>query len=297
MSVLVNLIINFPIASEPASGDKWTMSNTGKISGDMFTEKPLAGQHAMVTGGSRGIGAAISNILARLGAKISLTGRTEVALQEQGNHLKSQFGVAVHTTVGDMSQEADVEACFVGAKEAQGDITILVNNAGIGKSAPFHRMETKFWNQTIGLNLTGTYLCTKQVFGNMRDAGYGRIVNVSSTVGLRGYPYIAAYCASKHGVIGLTRTLALEAVKKGITVNAICPGYTDTDLVAEAVDSIVGKTGRERSEIQAEIDNMSPMGRMVTPEEVAETAAWLCLPSSASITGQAIVIAGGAVMQ
>ena len=122
------------------------------------------------------------------------------------------------------------------------------------------------------------------------------IVNISSTVGLRGYPYIAAYCASKHGVIGLTRTLALECVKKGITVNAICPGYTDTDLVNDAIDEIVNKTGRDRDDIQSEIDNMSPMGRMVSPEEVAETVAWVCLPSSASITGQAIVIAGGAVM-
>ena len=272
------------------------MSDTGKISGDMFTEKPLQGQHAMVTGGSRGIGAAISNILAHLGANISLTGRTQDTLDEQANHLKSEYGVEVFMTTGDMSQEPDVEKCFAGAVDALGDITILINNAGVGKSAPFHRMETEFWNMTIGLNLTGTYLCTKQVFGKMRDAGYGRIVNISSTVGLRGYPYIAAYCASKHGVIGLTRTLALEAVKKGITVNAICPGYTDTDLVAEAVDSIVGKTGRKRDDIQSEIDNMSPMGRMVTPEEVAETTGWLCLPSSASITGQAIVIAGGAVM-
>ena len=177
-----SLSLNFLIASGPASGDSWEMSNTEKISGDMFTKKPLAGQHAMVTGGSRGIGAAISNILARLGADISLTGRTELALEEQGNYLKSQFRVAVHTAVGDMSQEADVAACVVGAKAAQGAITILVNNSGIGKSAPFPRRETEYRNQTIGLNLTGTYLCTKQVFGNMRDAGYGRIVNVSSTV-------------------------------------------------------------------------------------------------------------------
>ena len=272
------------------------MPNTKKITGDMFTEKPLQGQHAMVTGGSRGIGAAIANILARLGANISLTGRTEETLKEQARQLNSDFGVEAFTAVGDMSQEADVQNCFSSAVGLQGDIAILINNAGIGKSAPFHRMETEFWNQTIGLNLTGTYLCTKQVFGRMRDAGYGRIINISSTVGLRGYPYIAAYCASKHGVIGLTRTLALEAVKKGITVNAICPGYTDTDLVSEAVDSIVGKTGRERDEIQAEIDNMSPMGRMVLAEEVAEATAWLCLPSSASITGQSIVVAGGAVM-
>ena len=157
-------------------------------------------------------------------------------------------------------------------------------------------IESDLWNEIIGLNLTGTYLCTKQVFSEMREMGYGRIVNISSTVGLRGYPYIAAYCASKHGVIGLTRTLALECVKKGITVNAICPGYTDTDLVSEAVDEIVKMTGKHRKEIQSEIDDISPMGRMVTPDEVAETVAWICLPSSASITGQSIVVSGGAVM-
>jgi NAD(P)-dependent dehydrogenase (short-subunit alcohol dehydrogenase family) len=157
-------------------------------------------------------------------------------------------------------------------------------------------MDLEFWKTTLDLNLTGTFLCTKQVYDTMRERAYGRIINISSTVGLRGYPYIAAYTASKHAVIGLTRTLALEAVKKGITVNAICPGYTETDLVSEAIDSIAITSGRDKTNIKTEIENMSPMGRLVTPEEVAESAAWLCLPSSASITGQAIVIAGGSVM-
>ena len=273
-----------------------TMDKNSKISGNMFTEKPLKGQHAVITGGSRGIGAAISNYLAHLGADISLTGRTEKTLAKQANYIRNNYKVKVHTALGNMADELDVGRCFESASKELGSVQILVNNAGIGKSAPFHRMETNLWNEIIGLNLTGTYLCTKQVFSEMRESGYGRIVNISSTVGLRGYPYIAAYCASKHGVIGLTRTLAPECVKKGITVNAICPGYTDTDLVSEAVDAIVEKTGKERTEIQSEIDNMSPMGRMVTPDEVAETVAWICLPSSASITGQSIVVSGGAVM-
>jgi len=272
------------------------MDNNSKISGDMFTEKPLKGQHAVITGGTRGIGAAISIYLARLGANISLTGRSEKTLTQRAQQIKSKYKVKVHTAAGNMADELDVGRCFESASKELGSVQILVNNAGVGKSAPFHRMETNLWNEIIGLNLTGTYLCTKQVFSEMRESGYGRIVNISSTVGLRGYPYIAAYCASKHGVIGLTRTLALECVKNGITVNAICPGYTDTDLVSEAVDAIVEKTGKERTEIQSEIDNMSPMGRMVTPDEVAETVAWICLPSSASITGQSIVVSGGAVM-
>ena len=273
-----------------------TMDKKSKISGDMFTEKPLKGQHAVITGGSRGIGAAISNYLAQLGANISLTGRTESTLAEQAQHIRNCYNVEVHTALGNMADEADVNRCFKSAAKELGSVQILINNAGMGKSAPFHRMDNNLWHEIIGLNLTGTYLCTKEVFSEMREKGYGRIVNISSTVGLRGYPYIAAYCASKHGVIGLTRTLALECVKKGITVNAICPGYTDTDLVSEAVDAIIEKTGKHREEIQSEIDNISPMGRMVTPDEVAETVSWICLPSSASITGQSIVVSGGAVM-
>ena len=273
-----------------------TMDKNSKISGNMFTEKPLKGQHAVITGGSRGIGAAISNYLAHLGADISLTGRTEKTLAKQANYIRNNYKVKVHTALGNMADEADVNRCLTSATKELGTVHILINNAGVGKSAPFHRMDTDLWNEIIGLNLTGTYLCTKQVFSEMREMGYGRIVNISSTVGLRGYPYIAAYCAAKHGVIGLTRTLALECVKKGITVNAICPGYTDTDLVSEAVDAIIEKTGKHREEIQSEIDNISPMGRMVTPDEVAETVAWICLPSSASITGQSIVVSGGAVM-
>ncbi len=273
-----------------------TMDKKSKISGDMFTEKPLKGQHAVITGGSRGIGAAISNYLAHLGANISLTGRTENTLAEQAQYIRNCYNVEVHTALGNMADEADVNRCFKSAVKELGSVQILINNAGMGKSAPFHRMDNNLWHEIIGLNLTGTYLCTKEVFSEMREKGYGRIVNISSTVGLRGYPYIAAYCASKHGVIGLTRTLALECVKKGITVNAICPGYTDTDLVSEAVDAIIEKTGKHREEIQSEIDNISPMGRMVTPDEIAETVAWICLPSSASITGQSIVVSGGAVM-
>jgi NAD(P)-dependent dehydrogenase (short-subunit alcohol dehydrogenase family) len=242
-------------------------------SANMFDNKPLAGQHALVTGGSRGIGASVCDYLARMGANVSLTARNAETLDSHAAALRKDHGTA----------------------EALGPVDILVANAGVGKSAPFHRMELDFWQGIIDLNLTGTYLCTKQVYQSMRERGYGRIVNIASTVGLRGYPYIAAYAASKHGVVGLTRSLALEAATTGITVNSVCPGYTDTDLVDEAIDVIVGKTGRDASEVRGEIEHMSPMARMITTEEVAETVAWLCLPSSAAITGQSIVVAGGAV--
>ena len=264
--------------------------------GSLFESKPLKGQHALITGGSRGIGAAISNALAALGADITILARDGEKLKIQSDHLQSEFDAKVFFASANMTSESDIENAFQQAVSANGEIEILVNNAGIGKSAPFHKMDLEFWQATLDLNLTGTFLCTKQVYDGMRQRGYGRIVNISSTVGLRGYPYIAAYTASKHAVIGLTRSLALEAVKKGVTVNAICPGYTETDLVSEAIDNIVDASGRDSEDVKSEIENMSPMGRMVTPEEVAESAAWLCLPSSASITGQAIVIAGGSVM-
>ena len=268
----------------------------GKISGNMFDTQPLKGQHALVTGGSRGIGAAISNDLARLGADISLLARNAETLNTQADHLKSEFGGKVAVASADMSKEADVQTAFAAVTGELGPVSILINNAGIAPSAPFHRMEMELWENTIGLNLTGVFLCCKEVFGSMRDAGYGRIVNIASTVGLTSYPYIAAYTASKHGVIGLTRAMAMEGARKGITVNAVCPGYTDTDLVSGAVDNIVGKTGMDAGDVKNELASHNPMGRLVTPEEVAETTAWLCLPSSASITGQSIVVAGGAVM-
>jgi NAD(P)-dependent dehydrogenase (short-subunit alcohol dehydrogenase family) len=261
----------------------------------MFADKPLAGQHALVTGGSRGIGATVSEYLARMGASVSLTARNAETLDAHAKTLRETHDAETFTFAGDMSKEADIVAAFEGAVDALGDVDILVANAGIGKSAPFHRMELDFWQGIIDLNLTGTFLCCKQVYPSMRERGYGRIVNIASTVGLRGYPYIAAYSASKHGVVGLTRSLALEAAKTGITVNAVCPGYTDTELVDEAIDVIVGKTGRESGDVRGEIESTSPMGRLITTEEVAETVAWLCLPSSAAITGQSIVVAGGSV--
>ena len=255
----------------------------------------FSGKVTLITGASYGLGEQFAYAFAEAGSDLILTARSEDALAMVAEKCRVK-GRKVTAITGDVSVETDVLNVITRGIEEHDRVDVLINNAGIGKSAPFHRLDSSLWNDVIGLNLTGTFLCTQQVFSDMREAGYGRIVNISSTVGLRGYPYIAAYCASKHGVVGLTRTLALETIKKGITVNAICPGYTDTDLVSEAVDSIVDKTGKDRNEIQTEIDNMSPMGRMVDPEEVAEATAWICLPSSASITGQAIVIAGGAVM-
>ena len=257
--------------------------------------KPLDGHHALVTGASRGIGAAIADTLGRLGADLTLTGRTPDLLEKQAQNVAGKHGVTTVVQVGDVRDYEEMTALFNKAASDNRPVSILINNAGSGKSAPFQRLEPSLWEEMLSVNLTGVYVCCRAAIPGMLSAGYGRIINVSSTAGLKGYPYVAAYCAAKHGVIGLTRSLALEMATKGITVNAICPGYTETDMVREAIDNIVAKTGRSPKETTDELAANNPQKRLIQPWEVAETAAWLALPSSASITGQAIAVAGGEV--
>ena len=176
-----------------------------------------------------------------------------------------------------------------------GPVHILVNNAGQAASAKFTDPDPTLWNRIMAVKVTGTYLCTRQAVPDMLQVGFGRIVNVASIAGLRGAPYISAYVASKHAVIGLTRSLALEFANKNITVNAVCPGYTDTDIVREAIANIVKKTGRSEAEALASLVATNPQRRLITPEEVAHTVTWLCSPGAESITGQSIVVAGGEV--
>jgi NAD(P)-dependent dehydrogenase (short-subunit alcohol dehydrogenase family) len=182
------------------------------------------------------------------------------------------------------------------ARAAIGPITVLVNNAGQALSGPFGNTSDALWQSMLSVNLTGTFLCMRECLPDMLKAGFGRIVNVASTAGLIGYPYVSAYCASKHGVIGLTRAVALETARRNVTVNAVCPGYTDTDLVRTALANISAKTGRGDEEALAELISHNPQGRLVTPEEVADTVRWLCLRSTGSVTGQSIAVAGGEVM-
>jgi len=255
---------------------------------------PLADQHAIVTGGGRGIGAAIATALAREGATVSVLGRDGGRLAAQVEALGGS-GQAQAVTV-DVADEASVRAAFAAVHGRFGRVDILVNNAGQAESAPFHSTDPALWQRMLGVNLTGTYLCTRAALPEMLARGTGRIVNVASTAGLVGYAYVAAYCAAKHGVVGLTRALALECAKSGVTVNAVCPGYTETDLVGEAVAGIVRKTGRSEAEARAALVARNPQGRMVQPAEVANAVLWLCLPGSAAITGQAIAVAGGEVM-
>jgi len=253
----------------------------------------LSGRHALVTGASRGIGANIAAALAAAGARLSLIGRDAALLGKVAAELGGpDRAVAI---VADVTAAAAVKEAFATAHRHFGPAHILVNNAGQAVSAKFTDTDEALWNRLMGVNLTGTYLCTREAVPDMLQAGFGRIVNIASIAGLRGAPYVSAYVASKHAVIGLTRALALEYAARNITVNAVCPGYTDTDMVSRAVDNIRAKTGRSESEVLAALTASNPQRRLIAPAEVSNAVLWLCRPGTESVTGQSIVIAGGEV--
>ncbi len=253
----------------------------------------LTGRHVFVTGASRGIGANIAAALAADGARVSLVGRDAARLDT----VAAELGGADHAIpiVADVTDAASVKEAFAAARRRFGAVHILVNNAGQAAAAKFTDTDEALWQRIIGVNLTGTYLCTRAAVPDMLQSGFGRIVNIASIAGLRGAAYISAYATSKHAVIGFTRSLALEYATRNITVNAVCPGYTDTDIVKLAVDNIVKKTGRSASEALATLTATNPQGRLITPAEVSNTVLWLCRPGTESVTGQSIVIAGGEV--
>lgn len=252
----------------------------------------LTGKTAVVTGAGRGIGASIAQALAREGAAVALIGRNAASLEAQAKTMAADTLVAP----ADITDPQSVQAAFAKIRERFSRIDILVNNAGQAESAPFTRTDFALWQKMLAVNLSGAFLCTHAVFEAMRKQDYGRIISIASTAGLIGYGYVTAYCAAKHGVIGLTRSLALEAAKTHVTVNAVCPGYTETDIVKDAVANIMAKTGKSETEARAALVVHNPQARMVQPGEVANTVVWLCHPDSSSITGQAIVVAGGEIM-
>ena len=249
---------------------------------------PLAGVHAVVTGGR-----AIAERLASLGATLTLLGRDRARLDEAVQAL----GVATpcDAQVCDVRDERSVAEAFEAIARAGRSPGVLVNNAGRAASARFAATDAALWDDMIAVNLRGAYLCTRAALPALLDARAGRIVNVASTAGLVGYAYVTAYTAAKHGVVGLTRALALELAATRVTVNAVCPGYTETELVRGAIANIVERTGKPEAEARAALTARNPQKRMIQPEEVAAVVGWLCLPEAQSITGQALPVAGGEV--
>jgi NAD(P)-dependent dehydrogenase (short-subunit alcohol dehydrogenase family) len=224
----------------------------------------LAGRHALVTGGGTGIGAAIARALAGEGAEVSIAGRRRDPLEALAGTISGVFAVKA-----DVSDPEQVRSAIATAEASHGPVTILVNNAGVAASAPFAKVSAAMWRKAMAVNLDGVFHCSQAVLPGMREAGYGRIVTIASVAGLRGFAYTAPYVAAKHGAVGLMRALAAELAGTPVTANAICPGFVDTDIVADAVRTITSKTGRSEDEARAELARLNPSRRLIAPEEVA----------------------------
>jgi 3-hydroxybutyrate dehydrogenase len=247
---------------------------------------------ALVTGAGSGIGRTIARRMAAAGAKVGLLGRKRSALQAVETEITQAGGTGI-VAVADVRDRGEVEAAVLRVVGAFGPVTALINNAGSGRSASFDKTSVDLWNDMLGVNLTGAFNVTQIVLPHMREAGRGRIVNVASVAGLKGYPYISAYVAAKHGLVGLTRALAVELAGRNITVNAICPGYVDTPMTQQTLDNIERATGRPRDEARAQLERMSPQTRLFDADEIAAMAVFLCGDDARGVNGQAIPICGG----
>lgn len=250
---------------------------------------------AWVTGAGRGIGRAIARALAAAGARVVVSARSTEDVARVAEEIRAAGGEALAVRC-DVTSLDEVRAAFEAATERFQRMDILINNAGFVESAPLHRLDPALWDRTIDVNLTGTYRCTRAALPGMLERQHGRIINIASTAARVGYPYTAAYCAAKHGVLGFTRAIALETAARGVTVNAVCPGWADTDMTAASIDRIVHATGRTPAEARRTLESMNPQQRLIRPEEVAAVALFLAGREAAAITGQAYGVDGGEVM-
>ena len=248
----------------------------------------IVGKHALVTGGGTGVGRAIALALAGAGIDVTICGRRKEPLdavtRENGR---------VTAIPADVTDEAAMAALFTEAERARGPIDVVVANAGMSGSSPAHRTSLADWQHTLAVNMTGSFLTVKPALAGMTSRKSGRIIFIASTAGLKGYAYVAPYVAAKHGVIGLMRALATEMARTGVTVNAVCPGFVETDMLEESVQRIVEKTGRTVEQARASLSATNPQGRFIQPQEVAAAVLWLCSAEAGSITGQAISLSGG----
>lgn len=251
----------------------------------------LTGRHALITGAGSGIGAAIARGLHQADAAVSIVGRRAEPLHRMARELPGAKAI-----IADVTREEDSERMVAEARAAHGPMDILVANAGAAESAPVAKIDLAHWQRMIDVNLTGAFLSARAVLPDLtrRDAApLRRIVFIASTAGLKGYAYVVPYCAAKHGVVGLARAMAVELAAHGVTVNAVCPGYTETPMLEASLANIVAKTGRSRADAEADLKRLNPQARFVTPEEVGAAVLWLCTPGAQAVTGQAISISGG----
>lgn len=248
----------------------------------------ISGKHALVTGGGSGVGRAIALALASAGIDVTICGRRQAELAKVAGESDRIFGIAA-----DVTDEAALASLYETAQAARGPIDIVVANAGMAGSTPAHKTTLADWQRTLDVNLTGAFLTVKPALAGMAVRKTGRIVFVASTAGLKGYAYVAPYVAAKHGVVGLMRALAAETAKSGVTVNAVCPGFVETEMLEESIQRIIEKTGRSAEQARSSLASTNPQGRFIQPQEVAATVLWLCGDAAASITGQAISISGG----
>lgn len=250
----------------------------------------VRGKHAFITGGGSGVGAAIALDLAAQGALVSIVGRRVAPLKAVAKDSKN---ISYYTC--DVTDYDAMQACAGLAVADSGPLSIAIANAGAADSVPFSKMTAQEWTSSVDINLTGVFNCYKACLPHMLEAGWGRLIAIASTAGLKGYPYVANYCAAKHGVIGLTKALALEYAKTGVTANAICPGFTQTPMLERSIENIQAKTGMDRAAAVKALTKSNPMGRFIQPAEIVATVHWLIGEQSGSISGQAISVSGGEI--